>query len=371
MKKGFHYAGRMRRVRKALTEEGLDAFISVTVEDNNKNVYYLSGFGGTTGALAVSLQGAALAVDARYTLRAKEEAVGARVVPIPPNVRRSGDFAHYVETAFAALSLPNGAKVGFEGARVSVLMARAWEERLGITLVPTRGIVERLRQVKDAEEIRHLARAGKITGEVFTVVSKKVRAGMTERDIASLLDIELLSRGALGASFKAIVASGKNAAVPHHETGKTKLKAGEPLVMDFGGVFPGGYCSDLTRTIFVPGKKPNSKLMEMYRIVREAQQKAQKVLKPGISWKEYDNAARDYISGKGYGTHFTHGVGHSVGLEVHDPFDHEHGAFKEGMVFSNEPGIYIPNVGGIRIEDDVVITKTGARTLTPAPYLNI
>lgn len=366
----FDYAQRLKKLRSALAAEGLDAFIAVNVEDNSKNVYYLSGFGGTTGALAVSGKGAALAVDARYTIRAKEEA-RAKVVPIPATVRRSGDFAHYVETALGALSLPAGARIGFEGARVSVLMAGAWEERLGMKLIPTRGVVERLRQVKDAEELKHLAHAGKITSEVFKKLSRKVRAGMRESEIARMLDIELLRRGALGASFKAIVASGKNSAVPHHETGERKIRAGEPLVMDFGGTFPGGYCSDLTRTIFVPGKRPAKKLLEMYAIVREAQKRALKILKPGIGWKEYDGAAREYITNAGYGNFFTHGLGHSIGLEVHDPFDHEHGTFAEGMVFSNEPGIYIPNLGGIRIEDDVSVTKTGARVLTPAPYIKV
>jgi Xaa-Pro aminopeptidase len=368
---GFDYSGRMRRLRKLLTEEGLDALISVTIEDNNKNVYYLCGFGGTTGALAVSSKGGVLAVDARYIERAQEEAVGVKVAPIPLNVRRSGDFAHYVETALGGIALPKNSKIGIEGMRVPLLMARAWEERLGVTLIPTRGLVERLRQVKDAEEIRHLARAGKITSEVFETVSKKVRAGMRESDIARMLDIELIQRGALGASFKAIIASGKNSAMPHHETGKRKLLAGEPLVMDFGGIFPGGYCSDLTRTIFVPGKKPHPKMLEIYRIVREANTKAFQALMPGISWKQYDGAAREYISEKGFGAHFTHGVGHSIGLEVHDPFDHERGIFAPGFVFSNEPGIYISGLGGVRIEDDVVVTKTGAKLLTPAPYLRV
>lgn len=367
----FDFKKRLRHLRESLKREKLDAFISVVIEGNNKNPYYLSGFGGTTGALAISEKGAVLAVDARYTLRAKEEAVGVKVYPIPPNVRRSSDFAHYVETALSALPLSQKARIGFEGARVSTLMHHSWEKCLSIKLIPTRGIVERERQVKDVEEIRQVAHAGKVTSDVFVAVSKKIRAGMRESEIAALLDIELRKRGALGASFQAIVASGKNSAIPHHETSERKVRAGEPLVLDFGGVFPGGYCSDLTRTIFVPGKKPDIKLLEIYAIALHANKKAFAALKPGISWKEYDSAAREYITKCGYGKYFTHGLGHSIGLEVHDPFDHEQGTFVSGMIFSNEPGIYIEGFGGVRIEDDLVVTKTGARNLTPAPYLSL
>lgn len=366
----FNFKKRIQNLRLRLKKEKLDAFVTTVVEENNKNPYYLSGFGGTTGALAISQKGTVLAVDSRYTLRAKKEARGVSVIEIPKG-KKGEDFSVYVETALSGLRLSKKSRIGFEGAHVPVLKLKAWEKHIPVNFSATRGIVEKLRQVKDAEELRRLARAGKVTSDVFVFVSKKVRAGMRESEIAALLDIELRKRGALGPSFKAIVASGKNSAIPHHETSERKLRAGEPLVMDFGGMFPSGYCSDVTRTIFVPGKKPTAQLLKIYAVVLGANKKAFKALKPGISWKEYDAVARDYITDAGYGKYFTHGLGHSIGLETHDPYDYARDAFEIGNVVSDEPGIYIEGVGGVRIEDDVVVTKTGAKNITPAPYLSL
>lgn len=366
-----NYAKRVRALRERLTKERISALIVVTVEDSSKNVRYLSGFGGTTGALLIYRSGAILAVDARYTARARKEAKGVTVAPIPSSLRRSRDFAHYVETALSASGISKKARIAYEGARVPTLMAQAWGKRLKRKLIPVRGFVERLRQVKDANEVSMIAHAARVTSRVFETVAKKIRAGMRESDIAAMLDIELRKRGALKSSFDAIVASGPNSAIPHHETGNRKVRAGDPVVLDFGGVFPGGYCSDLTRTIFVKGKRPHPKLVEIYNIVLEANKRALRALKPGMKWRTYDAVARDYITEKGYGKYFTHGLGHSIGLEVHDPYDYEHDAFLPGTVLSNEPGVYIEGMGGVRIEDDVVVTKNAARRLTNASYRSL
>ncbi|MBX9765277.1 Xaa-Pro peptidase family protein [Patescibacteria group bacterium] len=367
----FNYRGRLSALRGVFKKENIDALVVVTIEDSNKNVQYLSGFGGTTGALIITKTSAVLAVDARYTERAQEEAYGIRVITIPSNVKKVGNFAHYVDTALSATALPRRARIAFEGARVPYLMVHAWNKHLKRVLIPTEGMVERLREVKDTHELKYLARAGKITSDVFTRVAKRIRAGQTEREVAQMLDIELKKSGAQKNSFDTIVASGPNSAIPHHETGNRHLKPGEPVVMDFGGVFEGGYCSDITRTIFVPGKKPHAELAKIYRIALEANKKSFRALRPGMTWKEYDAVARSYIDEKGYGKFFSHGLGHSIGLETHDPYDYARSPFREGTVLSNEPGIYISGVGGVRIEDDVVVTKSGARCLTPAPYLEV
>lgn len=367
----FDFKKRVAGVRKVLKREKLDAFVSVVTEGNSKNPLYLSGFGGTTGALAISAKKTVLAVDSRYTLRAKKETAGVMVVEIPKGRGKNEDFSLYVETALSGLGLGNMPRIGFEGARVPVLMLASWRKHIQGTFVATRSIVEKLRQVKDVEELRTIARAGKITSKVFVVIAKTIRAGERECDIAARLDIALRNNGALGNSFQTIVASGSNSAIPHHETGTRKVRAGEPVVMDFGGIFPGGYCSDLTRTVFVPGKKPHTELYTIYRIVLEANKKALRALSPGMTWKEYDRVARAHITDAGYGKYFTHGLGHSIGLEAHDPYDYAHDAFEAGNVLSNEPGIYLPGIGGVRIEDDIVVTKNGARNITPAPYLSL
>jgi Xaa-Pro aminopeptidase len=228
--------------------------------------------------------------------------------------------------------------------------------------------VERFRQVKDEGEVDQLRKACKITSRVYEEVVPLIRPGMTEAQVAFEIDMRLRKHGAVSNSFTSIVASGPNSAVPHHATSERKLKAGEPLVMDFGGLFPGGYCSDITRTVFVPGKEPHPRMKEIYRIVLEANKAARKALKPGITWRDYDKVARDYIVQRGYGEYFTHGLGHSLGLVAHDPYDYEHDPFEAGAVITDEPGIYIEDFGGVRIEDDLVVTNNGAERLTTAPY---
>lgn len=364
------YQKRIGALRATLKKKNLEGLFVVTIEDNSKNVRYLTGFGGTTGALLITHTDAVLVVDPRYTLRAEREAEGVRVCGIPKDIKKKGDFLSYTEAALREANVSKSARIGFESNRVTHAMADMWVKHLEPRLVPALGMVEHLRQIKDEEEMRYLARAGKITSDVFVRVAKKIRAGHTEREIAEMLDSELRKSGAQKNSFDSIVASGPNSAIPHHETGNRRLKAGEPVVLDFGGVFTGGYCSDLTRTVFVPGKPPSEQMRQIYAVVLRANKKAFAALKPGMLWKEYDAVARTYIEEQGYDEFFTHGLGHSLGLEAHDPYDYANDALALGTVVTNEPGIYIPNVGGVRIEDDVVVTKNGARRLTPAPYLS-
>jgi len=355
---------RLKKLQSVLTKQGLDGLLVRTFEGDNPNVLYLSGFGGTSAVLLLTRKKAFIITDARYFIRATQEASDCKLV----KMQRGKKATDHINEALSLAGLMKTSKVGFEAGHISVQVAKLWTKEIKAKLVPTVHLVERLRQVKDQGEIALLRKACRATSKVFEEVVPLIKPGMTETAVAVELELRLRKHGALGPSFPSIVASGPNSAVPHHATGDRKLKAGEPVILDFGGLFPGGYCSDITRTVFVPGKKPHKKFVEIYGLVLDANKAARKALKPGITWKEYDKIARDYISERGYGEYFTHGLGHSIGLVVHDPYDYEHDPFEEGVVLSDEPGIYIEDFGGVRIEDDLVVTDNGAERLTVAPY---
>lgn len=355
---------RLKNLQKTLPENDLDGLLVRVSEGDNQNVLYLSGFGGTTGLLLITARKAFILADARYYARAEAEADGFKLIKLV----RGQKPGEGINDGFRQAGLSKSSKVGFEAAHLSVQMLDHWKKVLNCKLVPTSHLVERFRQVKDSDEITQLRKACRVTSKVYNEVEALLEPGMSETEVAFELDMRLRRYGAVANSFTSIVASGANSAIPHHATGSRKLRAGEPVIMDFGGLFPGGYCSDITRTAFVPGKKPNAKMREIYQIVLAANQAARKALKPGIMYREYDKVARDYIEQKGYGQYFTHGLGHSLGLVAHDPFDYEHDAFQAGTVVTDEPGIYIDGFGGVRIEDDLVVTTTGCERLTTAPY---
>lgn len=356
---------RLKNLRSTLAKQGLAALLVRVFEGDNQNVLYLSGFSGTTGVLVITRKKAFIVTDARYFLRAAKEAPDFKLV----KVQRGKKVTDHINEALAMAQLTKRSKVGFEAGQISVQSAKIWSKEIKAKLVPTVNLVERFRQYKDTAEIELLRRACKITCRVFSEVVPLIKPGITENAIAFELDMRLRKHGALGNSFPSIVASGPNSAMPHHATGDRRLKAGEPVILDFGGVFEGGYCSDITRTVFVPGKEPHAKMKEIYTVVLEANKAARKALKPGITWRQYDKVARDYIAEHGYAEYFTHGLGHSLGLVAHDPYDYVNDPFDVGTVVTDEPGIYIDGFGGVRIEDDLVVTTNGAERLTVAPYL--
>jgi len=355
---------RIKKVQKALAKNKLDALLVRVNELDNQNVLYLSGFAGTTAVLVITAKKAFIVTDARYYLRAADEAPNFKLI----KHIRGKKVTEHINDVLADEDLGKNARVGFEAGHISVEVAENWKKEIKAQLVPTHHFVEKFRQFKDDEEIDALRKACRSTSKVYNEVAELIRPGMTEVEIAFEIDMRLRKHGAITNSFTSIVASGPNSAIPHHATGDRKVKAGEPVIMDFGGLYPGGYCSDITRTVFVPGKKPDKKMVEIYNVVLAANKAAFKALKPGIMWKEFDKIARDYIVEKGYGKYFTHGLGHSLGLVAHDPYDYEHTPFDVGMVVTDEPGIYIDGFGGVRIEDDVVVTADGAERLTNAPY---
>lgn len=355
---------RVKKVQQALVKQKLDAIILRVFEGDSQNVLYVSGFSGSAAHLLITRKQAFIIADPRYWIRVPLEVAECKLVKL----QRGAKATAVINELLLKSKLGAKSRVGFEAGHVSVDLASTWKKEIKATLVPTVHFVERFRQFKDADEIELLRKACKSTSKVYNEVVPLIKAGMTENELAFEIDMRLRKHGAVGNSFTTIVAAGPNAAVPHHSTGDRKLKAGEPVVMDFGGIYPGGYCSDITRTAFVPGKKPDKRMVEIYNIVLEANKKAFKALKPGIKWAEFDKVARDHIDQSGYGKYFTHGLGHSLGLVAHDPYDYANDPFDVGMVVTDEPGIYVEGLGGVRIEDDVVVTARGAERLTTAPY---
>ncbi len=362
---------RLKKLQKSLEQNKLSGLLIRVVESgqstqpNNQNVLYLSGFAGSTAILLITKTNAYIVADARYYSRAQSEAPDFELVKIV----RGDKIPDVLNKALSQAGLTKKSKVGFESHQVPYEIAELWKSSLKANLVPVKGLVEKLRQYKTDDEIEKLRKACRASCKAYDDILELIKPGVREIYLANEIDASLRRHGAVGNSFGTIVASGPNSAIPHHATGDRKMKAGEPVVMDFGGLFPSGYCSDITRTIFVPGKEPKKKMKEIYEIVLQANQAARKALKPGLKYREYDKVARDYIDQAGYGKYFTHGLGHSLGLEAHDPWDYENATMEEGSVFTDEPGIYIEGEGGVRIEDDLVVTANGAKILTPAPYL--
>lgn len=225
-------------------------------------------------------------------------------------------------------------------------------------------IIDELRMIKDEEEKDLMRTSSKINDRVMKKLCKELKEGYTEKYYSRLLAEIYEEEGAQGFSFDPILAFGANAADPHHEPDTTKLKKGESLVIDIGGVY-NHYCSDMTRTVFL-GEEANKDDRDIYEIVKNANLNAISKVKEGTKFSEIDRAARSYIEERGYGEYFTHRTGHSVGLEIHDKGDVSsinHDEVKEGMIFSIEPGIYLPGKIGVRIEDLVLVTKDGAEVL--------
>src|SRR5512139_523314 len=256
-------------------------------------------------------------------------------------------------------------QLGLEAYKMRVLELRLLEKAAyALTCEPADALVAQLRLIKDVDEIAALRRAVQITERALDDVIDAVRAGMTERQIANLLTQALLQRGAEGLAFDPLIQSGPNTALPHATAGERVVQAGEVLLLDFG-VAVDGYNSDITRT-FVVGPAAEE-IKKIYELVKQANAAGRAAARPGVSGQEVDRAARKVIADAGYGQYFTHRTGHGLGLEGHEPpymVEGNTAPLEAGNTFTIEPGIYVPGLGGVRIEDDVLITKNGAESLT-------
>jgi Xaa-Pro aminopeptidase len=343
---------RLTKLREALTTEGLDAIL-ITQPENRR---YLSGFTGSTGVLLISQDQAVLATDFRYYEQVEKQA---------PDFRLAKVTARF-ETLLPELIQQVGAKaVGFESAHLTVDQHQKWQKVAeGFELVPTRELVEKIRAVKDEDELGKIRKAIALSDEALAHIADFIEPGMTEKEVAWELEVFMRTRGAERLAFDTIVGSGPNGAMPHATVSERVIQAGEPIVIDMGAVID-GYHSDLTRTICAG--RADDKFREIHAIVLEAQLTAERDIRPGMQGKQADGIARQVIEQAGYGENYGHGLGHGVGLAVHEKPGVgrlSEDVLEPGMVFTVEPGIYLPGWGGVRIEDIVVMREDGVEVLT-------
>ena len=355
---------RLTALRALLRERGLDALL-VSCPENRR---YLSGFSAgdshlneSSGFLFISQEAAVLLTDFRYRDWAQAEAPNFEV-----RVYRQG----LAKELIALVQEVGSSRVGFEA---SFLVYGAYDKicreaegaGLSAAWLPQENLVEQLRAVKDPEEVKLIRQSLAITERVLVQCGAALRPGLTEREVAWRLEQALREAGAEAPSFPPMVAAGPNAARPHHQPGERPLQAGEPIIIDMGAVYQ-GYCSDMTRTFYLG--EPDARFKEIYRIVRQAQVAAEKGLRAGLTTVEADALAREMITAAGYGEAFGHSLGHGVGLAVHEhpslsPVPERAVPLQAGMITTVEPGIYLPEWGGVRLEDMVLIQPDGARLL--------
>jgi Xaa-Pro aminopeptidase len=354
-------AGRIPRLRSAFDEMGIDALV-VT---NLTNVRYLTGFTGSAGLLAVTRERAVLMTDGRYRTQSAEQvgAVGAdALVEIA-----IGGGAEQISALDEAI-LPFE-RIGLEADDVTWSHATTIEKRLERSLVATTGAVERLREIKDAGEIDRMRVAASIADaaleEVLPIMKGTGSVPVTESEFALALDSAMRRRGAESVAFETIVAAGENSAKPHHHPTDRFISVGDPVVVDFGATYE-GYRSDMTRT-FVVGGRPEGKLKEIFDLVAKSQAAGVRAVRPGVTAAAVDEVCRTIITDGGMGERFEHSTGHGVGLDIHEvPWVSALGTatLATGTVVTVEPGVYVAGVGGVRIEDTLVVTDDGAEALT-------
>ncbi len=349
------------------------------VVTNLRNVRYLTGFRGSAGVLVVSTEGSAvLCTDARYETQAPADlaaggAIGVRIAI----TSETGSTVRSAKEAFLdavrATTVRSGVpRVALEAASVSWADQRRYAEWLAelsvdAVVVATDALVERLRLVKDAGEVARISLAAAIADEAFATVRRQLLDRPTEAEFGFELDLAMRRLGAAERSFETIVASGPNSASPHARPGSRRVEAGDLVVVDFGAMVD-GYRSDMTRTVMVG--EPSVVQRRLLDVVTAAQAAGAAAIGPGVACKDIDAACRDVIAAAGWAPRFVHGTGHGVGLDIHEaPWVNARSAatLAPGHVITVEPGVYLPEVGGVRVEDTLLVTESGARPLTRAP----
>ena len=365
---------RVQKLRERMAEVGLDGFlVGAPVEDtfhtHSANRRYISGFTGSTGWVLVAADAAFIAVDFRYWEQAERECPGLTLF------KANGGPGSWFASLIGEANL-SGKKLGFQSGDVTVASFEAMRKAIEAMpagdrpkLLAAPPLVEEMRAVKEPEEVELLQRAVDVADEAFSAVAARIEPGWTERQVAWEIEKYAREHGAEGMSFATIVAGGPWGAMPHAQPRERAIEAGEPIVIDMG-VRVEGYCSDLTRTI-VLGER-DRRFEMIYDIVLTAQRTAEEMVTAGMTGQEAHQLALNVIAEAGYGEQFGHGLGHGVGLLIHEAprlAKASKDELKDGMVVTIEPGIYIKGWGGVRIEDMVVIENGKARVMTRAPKL--
>ncbi len=349
----MNHIERINRLRGRFTEDFEALLIT-----NPRNIRYLCGFSGSCGTLLITHDKAVFFTDFRYQEQsAIEIGKAARIVVFKKSL---------VDSLRKEIKKHRITSLGIEKS-MSLNLFLSYAEELKIDLIPTQSLVEELRQLKDADELVCLKNAFSIADAAFADLMKAIKPGMSETEVAAHLEFFMKMRSSEMPSFDTIIASGPNSSKPHAQPSSRKIKMGEMVKIDFGAVY-GGYHSDMTRTIFMG--KATAKFKKVYNTVLEAQTAAVKALKAGIVCNKVDAVARKIIEDAGYGEYFGHGLGHSLGLDVHEsPALNKKCKDKvaPGMAFTVEPGIYLPGWGGVRIEDVYVVKSDGLLRLTATP----
>lgn len=345
---------RLAKLKSKMEEKNLDAiFIS-----KPENIFYFSGFTGE-GFLVVLQDSINLFTDFRYIEQAKKEASEAEIIDITTSLFKN--FKNIIEN----YDIKN---LGIESDYLTIENFYRLKEHLqNVNLIKAEDILKKLRIIKDSEEISAIKEAQMITDKTFSHIINHIRPGVTELELASEIDCFMKKIGAEKTSFETIVVSGKRSSLPHGLPSSKKLQIGDTITMDFGAKYA-GYCADMTRTVFLG--KPSKMQEKIFNIVLKAQEKALEYIKSGILGRDVDKKARNIIEDNGFGENFGHSLGHGVGIEIHEePKLSKKSAMKliPGMVVTIEPGIYIENSFGVRIEDLVVVTEKGCKNLTSSP----
>ncbi len=339
------------KLRQALIDLNVDALL-ITSEYNRR---YMTGFTGSAGVAIVSKDDAVFITDFRYTEQASEQVKDFRIVQHTATI-----FAEVAEQA----ALMGVKTLGFEKDTMTYGMFELYNKAVKAEFVPVSGLVEKIRLIKTPEEITIIKAACEIADNAFTHILGFIEPGKTELEVSNELEFFMRKQGATSSSFDIIVASGVRSALPHGVATDKVIEKGDFVTLDFGALY-NGYISDITRTIAVG--QPSDKLVEMYNVVLESQLLALEKVGPGMTGIQADAVARDYLTSKGYGEAFGHSTGHGIGLEVHEgpglSFRSET-ILEPNMAVTIEPGVYLPGIGGVRIEDDILITETGNEILT-------
>ena len=346
-------ARRQQALRQALSERELDGLLIVT----GANVRYLTGFTGSSALLVVAAKATVLVTDFRYATQAPDEVGTSAEVRV-----EKSDLWEGVRQTIRALGVR---RLAVERDHLTLGQARQLDDLGGAELVPTADLVEDLRMAKDPDEIAAVREAARLAGEALESILGFIRPGRTELEIAAELEAALRRRGSEWFPFPSIVASGPRSALPHARCSTRTVGRGEWLVVDFGAQIR-GYCSDLTRT-FVVGDRADQRQRDVYEVVRRAQCRAREGLRAGLTGREADALAREVIAADGLGAAFGHSLGHGLGLEVHEAprlSQTNEQPLVASAVVTVEPGVYLEGWGGVRIEDDVVLTSDGADCLS-------